>query len=228
MLVAAQLLFDTRLMKDDPERRTGATAAAPAPQTPTPQSAGQARALLLADLVGRMGRGEQDALARLWDETSPLINGLLRRMLEYAEDAEEALLDVYMKAWKNAASYSPGRGSVQSWLVIMARSIAIDRIRQKRALPKTAGIENDNAPEFVSGDPSPEEQTEDAQRTRKVQTVLRELPAEQREVLELAFFAGYTHSELAKRLGQPLGTVKSRIRMALMRLKSVLEEGAAT
>ena len=184
-------------------------------------------AVLLAGLVETMARGEQEGLARLYDETSPLINGLLLRILEYPQDAEEALLDVYMKAWKNAGTYTRDRGSVRTWLVMMARSIAIDRIRHRRAQPKTSGFEFENGVEFISGAASPEEQTEDEQRRRKVQAVLRELPPEQREVLEMAFYSGFTHSELAKRLGQPLGTIKSRIRMALLRLRNLLEEGAA-
>jgi len=198
-------------------------------QAPPPSAGGGAalaviRAGILASLVGQMAAGSQDALSRLYDETSPLINGLLLRMLEHPQDAEEALLDVYMKAWKNAGSYSTGRGSVQSWLVIMARSIAIDRIRHKRAQPRTAGFEFETTIEFVSPGASPEQQTADAERSNKVRRLLQQLPPEQRELLELAFFGGYSHSELAERLGQPLGTVKSRIRVALSRLRSVLEE----
>ena len=181
---------------------------------------------LLTVLVAGMARGEQESLARLYDETSSLINGLLLRILEYPQDAEEALLDVYMKAWKNAATYTSERGSVQSWLVIMARSIAIDRIRHKRAQPRTAVFESEAASEFISGEPSPEDHTEDSERRRMVREVMVELPPEQGEALELAFFAGLTHSELAEQLGQPLGTIKSRIRMALLRLRNLLGEGA--
>src|SRR4051812_27725662 len=85
----------------------------------------------LAAVVALIAQGRQDALARLYDETSPLVNGLLLRILERPEDAEEVLLDVYMKAWKYAATYTEQRGSVQSWLVTMARNTAIDRIRQR-------------------------------------------------------------------------------------------------
>ncbi|MES1257961.1 MAG: sigma-70 family RNA polymerase sigma factor, partial [Acidobacteriota bacterium] len=185
------------------------------------------RAVRLACLVGRMASGEQEALARIYDETSSLLNGLLLRMLEYPQDAEEALLDVFMKAWKNAGTYRPERGSVQAWLVIMARTIAIDRIRRKRAQPKTSGLEFDNGVEFLSRAVSPEEQAGDAQRRRKVEAVLRELPPDQREVLEMAFYKGFTHSELARLWGQPLGSVKSRIRTALLRLRDLLKEEGA-
>jgi RNA polymerase sigma-70 factor (ECF subfamily) len=178
----------------------------------------------LAALVEQMAHGRQEALAGLYDETSPMLNGLLLRILERPEDAEEVLLDVYMKAWKYASRYSDKRGSVQAWLMIMARNAAIDRIRQKRAQPKTMSFEPENTPEPESSDASPEEQTADRERRRKVQIVLRELPPEQREVVELAFFGGLTHAELAERLREPLGTIKSRIRMGLIRLRGLIEE----
>jgi RNA polymerase sigma-70 factor (ECF subfamily) len=178
----------------------------------------------LAALVEQMALGRQDALARLYDETSAMLNGLLLRILERPEDAEEVLLDVYMKAWKYASRYSDKRGSVQAWLMIMARNAAIDRIRQKRAQPKTMAFELETTPEPESTEASPEEQTADRERRRKVQIVLRELPPEQREVVELAFFSGLTHAELAERLREPLGTIKSRIRMGLIRLRGLIEE----
>ena len=178
----------------------------------------------LAGLVEQMAQGRQEALARLYDETSSVLNGLLLRILERPEDAEEVLLDVYMKAWKYAARYSEKRGSVQAWLMIMARNAAIDRIRQKRAQPKTLAFEPETTPEPESAEASPEEQTAERERRRKVQIVLRELPPEQREVVELAFFGGLTHAELAEHLREPLGTIKSRIRMGLTRLRGLIEE----
>jgi RNA polymerase sigma-70 factor (ECF subfamily) len=153
-----------------------------------------------------------------------MLNGLLLRILARPEDAEEVLLDVYMKAWKYAARYSLQRGSVQSWLMIMARNAAIDRIRQKRAQPQTMSFEPESTAEPASADATPEERTAERERRRKVQIVLSELPPEQREAVELAFFGGLSHAELAERLHQPLGTIKSRIRMALIRLRGLIEE----
>ena len=214
MLIASATAMDTEYMDD--ERQASPASARRA----SPVSA-------LALLVAQMAQGRQDALARLYDETSPLLNGLLRRMLEQPQDAEEVLLDVYMKAWKYSPSYAPDRGSVQTWLVTMARNTAIDRIRQKRAQPKTLSFEPENMPEPESGEASPEERTAAWQQRRKVQALLNELPAEQRQALIMAYFGGHSHAELAARLGQPLGTVKSRIRMGLLRLRSLLEEPAA-
>lgn len=201
-------------------------------QPPTFSSAGMAAARgpdpipsHAAQLVRRMAQGDQQALAELYDTTSPLINGLLLRILEHAEDAEEVLLDVYMKAWKNAAAYSQKRGSVQAWLIIMARNTAIDRIRHRRAQPRTVGIEPETGFEFPAPEASPEMQTAAAMRRRRVQRLLQELPPEQREAVVLAFFGGLSHAELAERLNEPLGTIKSRIRMGLIRLRALLEEG---
>lgn len=184
----------------------------------------ETRALFLAHLVTRMAQGEQEAMSRLYDETSSLLNGLLVRMLGQAEDAEEILMDVYMRAWKKAASFSPERGSVQAWLVIMARSMAIDRIRHRKSQADTPTFDALELASLADPGASPETQTEDAHLRRQVAAVLHSLPSEQREVLELAFFSGFTHSELADYLGQPLGTVKSRIRMGLGRLRSLLDQ----
>lgn len=177
----------------------------------------------LTGLVSQMALGRQDALSRLYDETSHLVNGLLRRILELPQDAEEVLLEVYMKAWKNAGSYSRERGSVQAWLFTMARSVAIDRIRQRRSRPSTLPLEFQGVPEPPSADESPEQQSAALQRRRRVQELINELPPDQREAVMLAFFGGFTHSELAGKLGQPLGTVKSRIRMGLMQLRGLIE-----
>lgn len=171
-----------------------------------------------------MAQGRQEALARLYDETATSVNGLLLRILDLPQDAEEVLLDVYMKAWKNAGTYSPDRGTVRAWLFTMARSIAIDRVRQRRARLNALPLDFPGISEPPSGDQSPEEQSAALQRRRKVHHLLQELPSEQRDVLMLAFYGGLTHSELAGRLGQPLGTVKSRIRMGLMHLKNRLAE----
>jgi RNA polymerase sigma-70 factor (ECF subfamily) len=175
-------------------------------------------------LVAQMAQGRQEALAALYDETSPMLNGLLRRMLEKREDAEEILLDVYLKAWKNAPAYNGQRGSVQAWLVTMARNAAIDRIRQHRAQPRVIGLEAESGIDPISPEGSPEALTVSDQRTRRIRQVIAQLPPEQREAVELAFFSGLTHLELAERLGEPLGTIKSRIRMGLIRLRTLLEE----
>jgi len=193
----------------------------------SPQPASGRRLLLRDDpaltaLVSEMARGNQDALARLYDETSGAVNGLLLRMLGDAQETEEALMDVFMKAWKNAASYSPERAGVRAWLTMMARSIAIDRIRRRAARPETV-LAPESFPEPTSPEVSPEEHTATGQWRVVVRQALDELPREQREAVTIAFFEGLSHSELAARLGQPLGTVKSRVRIGLIRLREILE-----
>lgn len=164
-------------------------------------------------------------MGRLYDATSGLVHGLVLRILAQKEDAEEVTLDVYMKAWRNAASYSPERGNVTAWLLMMARSMSIDRIRHRNAQPKTTDLPGD-WPDPPAPGASPEEQTVDSEWRARVTSALAELPREQRQVLAMAFFSGLTHAELAEKLGQPLGTVKTRIRLGLQRLRKALEEGA--
>jgi len=178
----------------------------------------------LAQLVEQMAQGRQEALARLYDETAHLLNGLLLRILDLPQDAEEVLLDVYMKAWKNAKSYTSDRGTVHAWLFTMARSIAIDRVRQRRARPSTLPLEFQGVSEPHSSEESPEEHTASSQTRKRVQVLLNQLPPEQRDVVTMAFFGGLSHVELAGRLGQPLGTVKSRIRMGLLRMRTLMED----
>src|SRR5665213_681224 len=185
-------------------------------------SVSSTRESMLAELLARLAAGDQDALAALYDRTSPQVFGLLRRMLEHRADAEEALLDVYMKAWKHAPNYSPARGAVQPWLSMIARNIAIDRIRHRRAELSTLACDFGNEWDFVAVGNSPEQQSIDSQRCNEIRKVLAEWQPQYREVLLMAFFSGFTHSELAERLGQPLGTVKSRIRMALIKPREMI------
>lgn len=169
-----------------------------------------------------MAQGQQEALGQLYDATSGMLHGLVLRILEQKEDAEEVTLDVYMKAWRNAATYAPDRGSVLSWLLMMARTTAIDRIRHRKAQPKVTDLP-DGWPDPPSPGASPEQQTALSEWRARVQRALAELPAEQRQVLALAFFSGFSHAELAEKLGQPLGTVKTRIRLGLLRLRKAIE-----
>lgn len=180
----------------------------------------------LLPFVQAMAKGKQEAMGQLYDATSGMVHGLVLRILEQKEDAEEVTLDVFMKAWRNASTYSPERGAVIAWLLMMARSMAIDRIRNRKAQPKVADLPED-WPDPPAPDASPEQQTAFAQWRRRVQMALADLPPEQRQALALAFFSGLSHAELAAKLGQPLGTVKTRIRLGLLRLRKSLEGGGA-
>lgn len=172
--------------------------------------------------VARMAAGDQSGLAALYDESSRLIYSIVLRIVRRAEDAEEVTLDVFTQVWKTAKSYDASRGSVAAWLVMSARSRAIDRIRARapreeneRPMPDVFDVPTTR--------PTPERETEDSERRRRVASALSTLSEEQRELLQLAFFSGLSHSELAARLNQPLGTVKTRIRAGMMKLREQLE-----
>jgi len=176
-------------------------------------------------LVERMAAGDQEALSRLYDETSRVIYALALRILQNREDAEEAVIDCYSRAWRHAKNFDRSRASVMAWLVMMARSIAIDRIRggvvrtqRTEPLPET--------PKYPSQQAGPEIEARFGQQRERIEYALRQLPAEQREVIQLAFFTGLSHSELAERLGAPLGTIKTRARLGLARLRTLLEDMA--
>ena len=179
----------------------------------------------LIPLVAAMAAGQQDSMAQLYDLTCGLVHGVALRMLENPADAEEVVLDVYMKAWRNASHYSTERGSVTAWLVMMARTVAIDRIRTRHAQPRTLDLSGPELPEQRAPGATPEETTVQNEWRARIQTAMKELPGEQREALLLAFFGGLSHAELAERLSQPLGTIKTRIRLGLRRLKTLLGEG---
>lgn len=194
----------------------------PRPVTPAATKAGEN----LVSLVASMAAGNQQAMGELYDLTNSLIHGVALRILENSHDAEEAVLDVYMKAWRNASSYSDQRGSVTAWLVMMARSVAIDRIRSRNAQPRAVELAVLETPEQTGA--TPEQATAQSEWRAKIRLAMSELPLEQREALMLAFFGGLSHAELSERLDLPLGTIKTRIRLGLRRLRTLLGENAAT
>jgi RNA polymerase sigma-70 factor (ECF subfamily) len=177
----------------------------------------------LQRLVQRMAAHEEAALGELYDLTSGLIYALAMRMLRKPEDAEEATLDAYTRAWKKASSYNPSRGSVTAWLVIMVRSIAIDRIRAGATqADKTAPLSDPAVP--ASDENGPEASAWLGQQRRRVLEALDKLPVDQRRAIELAFYSGMSHTELAEATGVPLGTVKTRVRLGMKRLRELLDD----
>jgi len=175
----------------------------------------------LISLVQRIAKGDQAALAALYDGTNRLVYGLILRVLGDSSTAEEVLLDVYTQVWRQAASYDTGRGSPLAWLTTIARSRAIDRLRsgwqdQQRKEPL------DLLTDRETGAASPEEMTVASERQRFVRAALASLSPEQREVIELAYYGGLSHSEIAAKLNQPLGTVKTRTRLGMMKLRDAL------
>jgi len=165
--------------------------------------------------------GNSESLARLYDETSSIMFGLAIRVLEDSADAEEIVLDVYQHVWKAHHTFDPERGGVLSWLTVMTRSRAIDRLRsagarRSRELPIESGWDEPSAA------PAPESQSIFAEERLLIRRALSILAPEQRQAIELAFFRGLTHTEVAERLGTPLGTIKTRIRIGMRRLRDEL------
>ena len=171
----------------------------------------------LTGYIRQAGTGDPAGLALFYDETSPLAYGLALRILGNAEDAGEIVVDAYHQVWRSAGEYESGRGFPVAWLVVIVRSRALDRLRSRRTHEgeQTLGA-------LASQGPGPEESqaaSEDAERVRRK---LDMLAPGSRELLDLAFFEGLTHTEIAKKLGQPLGTVKTRIRQALSQVRKLV------
>jgi RNA polymerase sigma-70 factor (ECF subfamily) len=165
--------------------------------------------------------GDQSALTDLYDSTSRLVFGLILRVVGDRATAEEVVLDVYTQVWRQASTYDSKRGAPLAWIMTIARTRAIDRLRSSRH--DTQNKEPlDSIGETRSAGASPEENTVLSERRNLVRSALNLLSAEQREVIELAYYSGLSHSEIALKLNQPLGTVKTRTRLGMMKLRDTL------
>jgi RNA polymerase sigma-70 factor, ECF subfamily len=174
-------------------------------------------------IVARMATGEPAALADLYDKSSSTLYSLALRMVRTPEDAEEVVHDVYTRAWKTAGSYAETRGTVISWLILMTRSIAIDRLRSLRRHSKELTTLEPGF-DTPGGSPTPEVAVSGMERQARLRSAMEALVPEQRELIELAFFGGMTHYEVAETTGLPVGTVKTRIRTGLQRMRTALED----
>jgi RNA polymerase sigma-70 factor (ECF subfamily) len=176
-------------------------------------------------LVGRMAQGDEQALGVLYDRWQPLLFSVAVQVLGDVDDAEEVLEETFWQAWRQAGRYEPGRGAVSTWLTMMVRSRALDRARARRRL-REEGWEELPEPaddgELLPVAGSPLAAAEQAELRTLVARALGQLPAEQRETVELAYFRGMSQSEIAEATGQPLGTVKTRARLALQKLREAL------
>lgn len=172
-------------------------------------------------LIKQVADGNQSAMTTLYDTTSRMVFGLVMRILGDRSTAEEVLLDVYTQVWRQAQMYDSKRGAPLAWLMTIARSRAIDRLRSGKH-DQMARESLDNAGALTSTSASPEEMTVNSERQRIVRSALDALTPEQREVIELAYYFGLSHSEIAMKLGQPLGTVKTRTRLGMMKLRETL------
>jgi RNA polymerase sigma-70 factor (ECF subfamily) len=183
-----------------------------------PQSDDDPGALIVA-----VARGDRAALALLYDRFSPVVYAVALRMLGNRADAEDVVQEVFLQVWKRGETFRPDRGSFQCWLFTIARNRALARIRAAHTMRKSlAHFRQDpgaSVSQPVSGPVDREESS------LALHSALTWLPDEQRLVLELAYFDGLTQSEIAARLDEPLGTVKTRIRLGLERLKRMVGRG---
>jgi RNA polymerase sigma-70 factor (ECF subfamily) len=169
------------------------------------------------ELVAAMAAGETAALRGLNARYGGMLNALAWRILRDEEDAEEIVADTLWQAWREAANFDPSRGSVSVWLITFARSRAIDRIRARNARRPPA----DDPPDEETS-PDPIENLSGAERARMVRRAMDGLEAGERNALELAYFSDLSQSEIAAKLAIPLGTVKTRIRAGMLKLRKAL------
>ena len=173
-----------------------------------------------AVIIARLARRDMDAAAELYDRHAGQILALARRILRNDGDAEEVVQDVFAQAWRTAESFQWSRGTVRAWLLMITRTRALDRLRARGARPDLAA-----EPYVETGDLhslSPADQMLSDEQAVQVREALSSLPQPQREAIELAYFAGLTQSEIAARLTEPLGTIKTRMRTALQALRERL------
>jgi RNA polymerase sigma-70 factor (ECF subfamily) len=186
-------------------------------QTGIPHAGDQDWTTLIRAIAG----GDQAALGKLYDATSRMVFGLALRVLNDRATAEEVMLDVYTQVWRQAGSYDLQRGSPMAWLMTIARSRAIDRLRsgwQDQQRRESLDVIGDARAECAS----PEQSTEISERRALVRKALSAISSEQRELIEMAYYGGLSHSEIALQTNLPLGTVKTRIRLGMLKLREML------
>ena len=175
----------------------------------------------MADLLQRVAaNGDVEAFRALFQSYAPRVKSYMMRQGADPRTAEELAQETLLTGWRKAALYSDDKGSATTWIFTIARNLRIDRLRKEVAwqpLPEN----NDEEP---SPEPTPDEELSERERSEKVRSVLAELPADQSEVVTLAYVEGLSHSEIAQRLGLPLGTVKSRMRLAYQKIRDALED----
>jgi RNA polymerase sigma-70 factor, ECF subfamily len=179
-----------------------------------------------SELLVRVGTGDEAAFAQLYDRFAPGLYSLILRMVRDEKEAEDVLQEGFTHVWRRATTYDPERSSAFTWAVMVFRNKAIDRMRGRQRRERVV--------ERAGNDPivSPESDTQSAEaptmheEVAMVRLALDQIPAEQKEAVELAFFGGLTHEQIAERLATPLGTIKARIRRGLLRLRDFLKEVA--
>jgi len=164
-------------------------------------------------LVARIRAGDQQAMSELYDRYAKVVYAVALRVLQDASAAEDVLQDVFLQLWRNPDAFDASRGSLAAWLAVISRHRSIDRLRKRRP-------EIDIEECVIAGGHDLRDEAERTLLVEKVRAALAEMNPDQRRVLELAYFQGLTHSEIAAKTGEPLGTVKTRIRSGLQQLRA--------
>jgi len=168
------------------------------------------------ELVSRVRAGDQNAMGTLYDRYSPLVYAVGLRVLADTAAAEDVLQEVFMQLWRNPARFDASRGSLGAWLAVIARNRGIDALRKRR-------YESDIEDIVVSVEPDLASEADRSRAAKNVRDVLNGMHPAQRQALEMAFFEGLTHTEIAAKIGEPLGTIKTRIRAGLLALRKALK-----
>jgi RNA polymerase sigma-70 factor, ECF subfamily len=191
----------------------------PRPEAPGDPSPG-GRDVVLAELLSRSARGDQDAFAALYDATAARVYGLVLRVVRDPAQAEEVTQECFLDVWRTASRFDPDRGTAISWLLTIAHRKGVDRVRSAEAATR-----RDTTYHRSSGTVPHDETAEAATASfeaKRVRTAMTTLTTVQREAIELAYFGGYTHTEVATMLDLPVGTAKTRIRDGLIRLRDAM------
>lgn len=178
-----------------------------------------------ATLVAAMARGDEAAAARLYDRFGAIVFGLALRITGEQADAEDVVIDTFAQAWRDASRFAQHKGSVSAWISVLTRSRALDHVRSRQRRTRAtdrAGVDTDGTVAMGQEPVSADLQAEERERANAVAVAMATLPMPQRRAIELAFFEGLTHPEVADRLQEPLGTVKTRIRLGLHKLRDTL------
>ncbi|MEO8335172.1 MAG: sigma-70 family RNA polymerase sigma factor [bacterium] len=177
-----------------------------------------------AELIRRMAAGDEQSLTAFYDRWNSLVHAVVLRILRQRDDVEDVVEEVFWQSWRQANRYLAARGSVQTWLLTIARSRALDRVRSVKRL-REEPLEGESGESIVqqASESDASMDAESAERRVIVMAALSELPPEQREALELGYYSGLSQSEIAERTGHALGTIKTRMRLAMQKLKAPLQ-----
>ncbi len=167
-------------------------------------------------LIGAIRSGDHQAMAELYDRYSGVVYAVALRVLGDSGAAEDVLQEIFMQVWRNPASFQAGRGNLAPWLAVITRNRAVDVLRKRR--PQTEITEN-----ILSIEPDLASDADRGRAVEKVRAVLKDMPTAQRSAMEMAYFEGYSHSEISEKTGEPLGTIKTRIRAGLMTLRKAVD-----